>query len=263
MSDWYYLRWGKIEGPLSDENWQDLRRRGELAPHTLVWTDGLENWIRADHPEVEQLTARADSGESPSGPPPPLPLAPPPEAVPAPPEVVLPSIPLPWDRIWRGLVLLALGIILLATLYASALFLHQILPREGQARNGSTVTQPQRLEPPPAEDTGFNQRLAALLLEMRDWNHWQPVQARDRLEKLEAHLVIVYRRAETEREQAHWQRLAEQCLLLRQHLHTFEDLRRQMEAGVGEGETLELIVSLDELERAMNTLKNSLARSTR
>ena len=55
-SEWFYLEAGQQRGPVSLESLVDLLRT--LPPGTLVWRDGLVDWMKAeDVPEVGRQLA--------------------------------------------------------------------------------------------------------------------------------------------------------------------------------------------------------------
>ena len=65
MSDWYFVRSGRREGPVSMGFVADEIRRGRLGDEDLVWGEGLETWQRVgDLPELVDLARQT---------PPPLP----------------------------------------------------------------------------------------------------------------------------------------------------------------------------------------------
>lgn len=43
---WYYASNGQRRGPVSEAEFQDLIRRGAIAPEALVWTAGMAEWRR-------------------------------------------------------------------------------------------------------------------------------------------------------------------------------------------------------------------------
>ncbi len=43
---WYYASGGERQGPVSEEEFHDLVRRGVIAPDALVWTSGMTDWRR-------------------------------------------------------------------------------------------------------------------------------------------------------------------------------------------------------------------------
>ena len=47
MAEWYYVDDGERQGPVSEEQLQELAGAGRLGPHTLVWTEGYERWVQA------------------------------------------------------------------------------------------------------------------------------------------------------------------------------------------------------------------------
>lgn len=64
MSEWYYARGGKQEGPVSFENLTGLARSGGLDAKDLVWTSTMKDWLPASQVDgIFQTTG---------GPPPPL-----------------------------------------------------------------------------------------------------------------------------------------------------------------------------------------------
>src|SRR5262249_14512646 len=44
---WYYTRNRKPLGPVTFEQLAERARAGELAPHELVWQEGMASWIEA------------------------------------------------------------------------------------------------------------------------------------------------------------------------------------------------------------------------
>lgn len=64
--DWYYARGVEQVGPVSGEEFQALIARGEIAPDTLVWHEGMTDWQAFS--EVERQAAvplpTSDSEES-------------------------------------------------------------------------------------------------------------------------------------------------------------------------------------------------------
>jgi hypothetical protein len=50
---WHYAVGNQQRGPVDEPTLRDLLRRGDLAPTTLVWTDGMPEWQPArDIPEL-------------------------------------------------------------------------------------------------------------------------------------------------------------------------------------------------------------------
>lgn len=43
--NWYYVDAGQQAGPVDDAQLDDLARNGKLQPDTLVWREGLDNWL--------------------------------------------------------------------------------------------------------------------------------------------------------------------------------------------------------------------------
>jgi hypothetical protein len=89
---WWYERGGEQVGPVTFAALQELARGGTLQAATLVWTEGMATWSRAE--TVPGLAAAVAPGPPPlpSAPaPPPLPGAPPPAADRAAPPFRIPS----------------------------------------------------------------------------------------------------------------------------------------------------------------------------
>lgn len=42
---WYYAEGDRQRGPVSDEEFQEMVDRGRVREETLVWKDGMENWV--------------------------------------------------------------------------------------------------------------------------------------------------------------------------------------------------------------------------
>ena len=67
---WYYATDGQRRGPVSDEEFGDLVRRGVIAPDSLVWTAGMADWRRLAEvaPELPPpLPARPDAAGAGAG----------------------------------------------------------------------------------------------------------------------------------------------------------------------------------------------------
>ena len=45
---WYYAESGVQRGPVEDEEFKTLTASGTIQPDTLVWRDGMANWVRWD-----------------------------------------------------------------------------------------------------------------------------------------------------------------------------------------------------------------------
>ena len=45
--NWHFAVSGEQRGPISVEQMQQMLARGEVAPDTLVWCDGMSNWVEA------------------------------------------------------------------------------------------------------------------------------------------------------------------------------------------------------------------------
>jgi GYF domain 2 len=48
-SNWYYTQSDQRMGPVPLEQLQSLITQGQVNPHDLAWTDGMEQWARVDH----------------------------------------------------------------------------------------------------------------------------------------------------------------------------------------------------------------------
>jgi uncharacterized RDD family membrane protein YckC len=75
---WFYVDAGQQAGPVPDEQLDELVRGGKVRADTLVWREGLPNWL--PYPQ-----ARPEGVQPPAPPPPPLPQTGgiPPMAIPA------------------------------------------------------------------------------------------------------------------------------------------------------------------------------------
>lgn len=47
MAGWYYATGGQRQGPVSEEQLRRLIASGQVTPLTLVWTDGMPEWVAA------------------------------------------------------------------------------------------------------------------------------------------------------------------------------------------------------------------------
>lgn len=68
---WYYATDGQQCGPVSDEEFGDLVRRGVIAPESLVWTAGMADWRRLSEvaPELPPpMPSRTDATGGGAGP---------------------------------------------------------------------------------------------------------------------------------------------------------------------------------------------------
>jgi len=57
MSQWYYLKSGQQQGPVSLERLRELAQQGELKPEDLVWSASMTDWTPAE--AVEGIFSRA------------------------------------------------------------------------------------------------------------------------------------------------------------------------------------------------------------
>ncbi len=60
---WYYANQGQQSGPVEDGIFEDLVRQGVIGPDTLVWKEGMANWI-----PYSQIHATASAGTPPPPP---------------------------------------------------------------------------------------------------------------------------------------------------------------------------------------------------
>jgi hypothetical protein len=68
MAEWYYVIGNERKGPVSSESIITSIKNGELNPNTLVWKQGMANWIPFAQSELGKLVTLS---------PPPLPTKPP------------------------------------------------------------------------------------------------------------------------------------------------------------------------------------------
>ncbi len=43
--NWYYVEQGSQAGPVPEEQFHELMRAGKILPHTLVWREGMADWL--------------------------------------------------------------------------------------------------------------------------------------------------------------------------------------------------------------------------
>jgi uncharacterized RDD family membrane protein YckC len=43
--NWFYVEQGKQNGPLNDEQFNEMVANGKITPDTLVWHEGMANWV--------------------------------------------------------------------------------------------------------------------------------------------------------------------------------------------------------------------------
>lgn len=55
--DWYYVDAGKQAGPVSEAEFDQLAQTGRIQPATLVWREGMANWL--PYSQVRQIAAGA------------------------------------------------------------------------------------------------------------------------------------------------------------------------------------------------------------
>lgn len=63
---WYYVQNGQQAGPVSQEDLTESLRTGAVQPNTLVWRNGMGNWLPAN--EVAELSAGAAAPSDPANP---------------------------------------------------------------------------------------------------------------------------------------------------------------------------------------------------
>lgn len=63
---WYYANGSERIGPLADADWQAAIASGAVQPDTLVWQDGMRDWL-----PYRQVAAPPPPPRAPTGPPPP------------------------------------------------------------------------------------------------------------------------------------------------------------------------------------------------
>jgi uncharacterized RDD family membrane protein YckC len=54
---WYYVENGQQRGPVVDADLDTLRREGKINSETLVWRDGMENWLPLSQVQPSLATA--------------------------------------------------------------------------------------------------------------------------------------------------------------------------------------------------------------
>lgn len=66
---WYYMQDGAQQGPISEEELQDMARDGRLQPTDMVWKSGMQEWQQANQVEALPFSAPAvpDIPAAPSG----------------------------------------------------------------------------------------------------------------------------------------------------------------------------------------------------
>lgn len=63
MANWYYLTESKTqEGPVSSQQLRDLAAQGWVSQETLVWKEGLPEWVAAS--KIKGLFGDAHRGET-------------------------------------------------------------------------------------------------------------------------------------------------------------------------------------------------------
>lgn len=59
---WYYDNKGKQQGPVSQEELRELRRRGEIKGTDLIWNESMENWL--PYAKVLEISSISEEAES-------------------------------------------------------------------------------------------------------------------------------------------------------------------------------------------------------
>ncbi|HEX3358456.1 MAG TPA: DUF4339 domain-containing protein [Tepidisphaeraceae bacterium] len=65
-TNWYYTQSDQRMGPVPLEQLQALISRGEVQPHDLAWTDGMEQWARVDHLPILRVTPQPAAQAAPT-----------------------------------------------------------------------------------------------------------------------------------------------------------------------------------------------------
>src|SRR5436190_7067088 len=61
--NWYYVDQGQQAGPVDDAQLDELRRSGKIQPDTLVWHEGMANWVA-----YQQAKSGSAPGATPAAP---------------------------------------------------------------------------------------------------------------------------------------------------------------------------------------------------
>lgn len=59
MRDWYYTKMGIQQGPVPEDQLRRMIRRGEVGGMTLVWSEGMPDWL-----PLERVTELWDGGRA-------------------------------------------------------------------------------------------------------------------------------------------------------------------------------------------------------
>ena len=54
--DWYYVDTGKQAGPVSDAEFEQLVASGKIQSNTLIWREGMANWLAYGHVNPNRAT---------------------------------------------------------------------------------------------------------------------------------------------------------------------------------------------------------------
>ena len=61
--NWYYVENGKQNGPVNDEQFNEMSSRGQITPDTLVWHEGMPDWLPSREIKGGGLSATAPPGQ--------------------------------------------------------------------------------------------------------------------------------------------------------------------------------------------------------
>jgi uncharacterized RDD family membrane protein YckC/DNA-directed RNA polymerase subunit RPC12/RpoP len=65
--NWHYVQSGEAKGPVSDQEFQNLIAQGVIGPSTLVWRDGMAEWVPLSQAGVQAAPAAAPPQILPGG----------------------------------------------------------------------------------------------------------------------------------------------------------------------------------------------------
>src|SRR5215212_6330358 len=63
--NWFYVDAGQQAGPVDEAQLDELRRTGKIQPETLVWREGMPNWLPYREARPEPVMAGAAPGAEP------------------------------------------------------------------------------------------------------------------------------------------------------------------------------------------------------
>ncbi len=67
MKEWHYTKDGKKRGPIMESTLLDLWGKEKLPPETLVWTEGMSEWVEIQHVKALSNTFTARVSSRPAG----------------------------------------------------------------------------------------------------------------------------------------------------------------------------------------------------